>query len=275
MKRFKGNLTENAYRFIRDRILRGELPFGARLSRRVLAGELGISIVPVGDALQRLETDGLVESRPRVGTRVRLPTARAIRGHFVLREALESQSARIFAEKATPAQHDEIRRMAAELDALYAAIAQDPAAAAPADASYRQRLFELHELHMRFHMRVAECTDCDELCRAIEKNQVLVFNWLYDTAFGNQTPPPGWHTELAGALTAGSVDVADAAMRRHTRYRMDELLQRVEPNAGWTKTPAQPLTKRARRRRGRLKRTGSVRNRARVAEPVTAAETIA
>lgn len=277
MKRFKGNLTENAYRFIRDQILRGELPFGARLSRRVLAEELGISIVPVGDALQRLETDGLVESRPRVGTRVRLPTARAIRGHFVLREALESQSARIFAQKATPKQHDEIRQMAEELDAQYAAIAQETPFAPPAPEAeaYRQRLFELHELHMRFHMRVAECTDCDELCRAIEKNQVLVFNWLYDTAFGNQAPPPGWHKELAQALTAGSVEGADAAMRRHTRYRMDELLQRVEPDAGWSRMPAQALTKRTRRRRSRLKSARIEPDQAPAAEPVTAAETIA
>jgi DNA-binding GntR family transcriptional regulator len=54
----------HAYLLIRDRILRGELPFGTGLSRRTLAAEIGIAIVPVGDALQRPESEGLVESRP-------------------------------------------------------------------------------------------------------------------------------------------------------------------------------------------------------------------
>ncbi len=181
MIQLKRNLTEHAYLLVRDRILRGELPFGAGLSRRVLAGEMGISIVPVGDALQRLESEGLVESRPRVGTRVRIPTAQAIRGHYVVREALESQAARMFAATAAPEQRAEILGLAAQLDALFADLPE-------AEAERRERAFEVHRTHMRFHMRVAECTGCDELCRAVERNQVLVFNWLYDAALGG--PPP-------------------------------------------------------------------------------------
>ena len=50
---------------IRDRILKGEIPLGAELSRRKLAAELGMSLLPVAEGLQRLENDELVESRPR------------------------------------------------------------------------------------------------------------------------------------------------------------------------------------------------------------------
>src|SRR5713226_1842843 len=87
------SLSGNAYLVIRDRILAGELPLGASLSRRKLAAELGMSMLPVAEALQRLENDGLVESRPRVGTRVCLPTAGEIRERYEVREALESQAA--------------------------------------------------------------------------------------------------------------------------------------------------------------------------------------
>jgi DNA-binding GntR family transcriptional regulator len=230
VKRSSRNLTEEAYHWIRSGILTGALPFGARLSRRAIAEQLGISIVPVGDALQRLETDGLVESRPRVGTRVRIPTGKAIRGHFILREALETQSARIFAEQATADERDEISTLAKNLDDMYASAGQETETAA-------ERMFEIHKVHMDFHMRVAECTRCDELYQAIEKNQVLVFNWLYDTALGNLAPPPQWHSQLASALVSGDAEVADAAMRRHTRYRMEDLLQRMEPSTGWGKPP--------------------------------------
>ena len=237
---FQGSLTEHAYYSIRDRILRGELPFGAGLSRRVLAEELQISIVPVGDALQRLEGDGLVESRPRVGTRVRIPTAKAIRGHYILREALETQAARIFAEKSSPSEQDEIKRLARELDGFYSVV--------PEGEPSRDKLYEIHKFHMRFHMRIAECTGCDELCQAVEKNQVLVFNWLYDTALGNQQPPAGWHVELAEALISGDPVAADAAMRRHTRYRMEEVLQRMEPYFSATEARLAAFVRRPRRK---------------------------
>jgi DNA-binding GntR family transcriptional regulator len=233
------SLTEKAYFWIRDRILRGELPFGTGLSRRALAEELGISIVPVGDALQRLENDGFVESRPRVGTRVRIPTAKSIRGHFVLREALESQAARIFAETATPGQREEIRRMASQLDGMFALSSGE-------DGLSRELLFKIHKFHMQFHMSIAELADCEELCNAIEKNQVLVFNWFYDTAFGNEPPPPGWHSQLAEALTVGDAEAADAAMRVHTRYRMTDLLQRMESYFGWDEARLATFPRRSR-----------------------------
>jgi DNA-binding GntR family transcriptional regulator len=241
MNTYHGNLTEHAYLLIRDRILRGELPFGTGLSRRALAEDFGISIVPVGDALQRLENDGLVESRPRVGTRVRIPTPKAIRGHYILREALESQAARIFAEKASPNEREEIKQLASQLDEHYTLLATTEGATEPA--------FQSHTLHMRFHMRIAECTGCDELCQAVEKNQVLVFNWLYDTSLGNQQqPPPGWHRELAEALVSGDPEAADAAMRRHTRFRMEEVLQRMEPYFSFTEARLGVFPKRPRRR---------------------------
>ena len=236
---FQGSLTEHAYQTIRDRILRGELPFGAGLSRRVLAEEMQISIVPVGDALQRLESEGLVESRPRVGTRVRIPTAKAIRGHYILREALETQAARIFAEKSSASEREDIQRLAAQLDAQNNCVQESELS--------REKLYEVHKLHLRFHMRIAECTECDELCQAIEKNQVLVFNWLYDTALGNQGPPPGWHAELATALAKGDPQSADAAMRRHTRFRMDEVLQRMEPYFSATESQLATYARRPRR----------------------------
>src|SRR5262250_1089282 len=95
------SLSEQAYYSIRERILKGAIPLGAPLSRRRLAAELGMSLLPVAEALQALEADGLVESRPRVGTRVCLPTAEEIRERYEVREALESQAARLYAVKAT------------------------------------------------------------------------------------------------------------------------------------------------------------------------------
>ena len=220
--------------------MRGELPFGAGLSRRALAEELEISIVPIGDALQRLENDGLVESLPRVGTRVRVPTAKAIRGHYILREALESQAARIFCEKSSAGEREEIRRAALHLDGMYTKLAAEP--------ENRDQAINVHRLHMRFHMRIAECTGCDELCQSIERNQILVFNWLYDSALRDQQSPPAWHSRLADALLTGDPEAADKAMRLHTRHRMEEVLQQLEPYFGFTEARLTVFPKRPRRK---------------------------
>ena len=43
-------------------------------------------------------------------------------------------------------------------------------------------LYAVHSYHSQLHLRIAECTGYRALRQAIEKNQVLVFNWLYDVA---------------------------------------------------------------------------------------------
>src|SRR6202034_2500358 len=91
---------------VRDRIIRGELAIGQVISRRKLATELGMSFLPVTEALIRLENEGLLESRPRAGTRVKVPTRQDVEGHYVMREALETQAAMLFAERAASAASD-------------------------------------------------------------------------------------------------------------------------------------------------------------------------
>src|SRR5437867_6972307 len=110
------SLAAEAYNVVRQRILRGELGLGQPISRRKLAAELGMSFLPVSEALLRLEIEGLLESRPRAGTRVRIPTPQDVRGHYVVREALEIQAARLFSEVATPEERVELMKLAVRVD---------------------------------------------------------------------------------------------------------------------------------------------------------------
>src|SRR5947199_9186746 len=112
------SLAAEAYNVVRQRILRGELVLGQVISRRKLAAELGMSFLPVSEALLRLEVEGLLESRPRAGTRVRIPTREDVRGHYIVREALEVQSAKLFAEVATVEDRTEVQKLAARVDIM-------------------------------------------------------------------------------------------------------------------------------------------------------------
>ena len=207
------------YKNLRMRILSGEIALGSPLSRRQVAAEYGVSIVPVGEALQRLQTEELVESRPRVGTRVRIPTTADVRGHYTVREALETHSARLFAEKASAAERTEILGLAAWLDKGYGRAAKGKLNA--------EEVFELHQGHMRFHMRIAECTGCPALGQAMERNHVLTLNWLYDAATEWLDSPARFHRSLAEALTGTDVAEAGEAMRRHLTFGREELLEKL------------------------------------------------
>ena len=213
------SLSGRAYQQIRDEILSGELSIGDVLSRRRLAKRLNMSFLPVTEALKCLETEGLVESRPRIGTRVRIPNENDIRDRNVIREALESQAARLCAQNITVEEKKQLRTSARHLDEL-----QKMCALEPADSRF---LFSAHTYHMQFHMRIAELGRCPGLCRAIEKEQVLIFNWLYDIAANRRTQPEEFHSALAEALCSGDPLVADAAMRVHVQYGLDQVLERL------------------------------------------------
>lgn len=230
-----GSLTAQAYERIRSAILRGELPLGAPISGRQLAGQLNMSLLPVAHALKQLENDGLVESRPRSGTMVRMPTRQDIRGHYVVREALETQAARLFAEKATTAERGEVQAMAAELDALNADPKRDPQAAS--------------EAHLALHRRIAECAGCPELLRAIEKSHILVLNWLYNSAADFHQSPKRWHRVLAAALAGGDPAAADRKMREHVRFGMEAVLRRLAASNKLADTALRVFTRQPRDRR--------------------------
>jgi DNA-binding GntR family transcriptional regulator len=211
------SLAGRAYTHIRDEILQGTLAVGDILSRRKLADKLNMSFLPITEALQRLEVEGLVESRPRIGTRVRIPTRQDVLDSYIIREALETQAARLCCEKMTSVEREQLTRNAEHLDSLYKA--------SELESEDSRFLFSVHTYHMQFHLRIAEMTGCPGLLKAIEKEQVLIFNWLYDTAAHRKSLPASFHRNLAKALCSSDPMKADEAMRNHVRYGLPDVLE--------------------------------------------------
>ncbi len=74
---------------IRERILSGHLQPGERLRQDVLAGEFGVSSMPVREALRRLQAEALVEFRPCQGASVARLSVAEFEEVFRIREELE------------------------------------------------------------------------------------------------------------------------------------------------------------------------------------------
>ena len=207
------SLAAEAYSVVRQRILRGEIGLGQVISRRKLAAELKMSFLPVSEALLRLEFEGLLESRPRAGTRVRIPSPEDVRGHFVVREALEVQAAMRFTQVATEAERADMLKLAVRVDAL--AMQNDR-------ATYVA-------LHQKLHARIAEYSRCPALLEAIEKTHALASIWFCVMRQPNAEDSPRRHQDLIDALCSGDPAIAADAVRQHIAVGMEHSLEILQP----------------------------------------------
>ena len=83
--------VETIQRELLDRMLRGELEPGKRLRQDALAEELGVSKIPVREALHRLAARGLVTFESNRGAAIPALTAADAEENFTLRQAIEPQ----------------------------------------------------------------------------------------------------------------------------------------------------------------------------------------
>jgi DNA-binding GntR family transcriptional regulator len=198
-------LTQRVYESLRTDIVAGQFAPGDRLVRRALSKRLGVSPMPVTEALYLLELDGLVESRPLYGCRVRPLTIDDLRNDQVLREALECQAARMVAERASD---EELRRLAMEarrLDRLMSGGNPDSKLGM--------------ELHLEFHVKIAELSGstrlADEL-RRVWSRLLMRVNWLKATRY--KQVPDDWHQQLVQVFESRDPAPAEIKMREHAQF---------------------------------------------------------
>lgn len=97
-------VAELALEALRERIVRGDYPEGSPLRQDALAAELGVSRIPVREALRQLEAEGLVTLSPHQGATVSVLSIDEIRELFELRALIESDLLRRATSRLTPAE---------------------------------------------------------------------------------------------------------------------------------------------------------------------------
>lgn len=84
------SLTDQIVVELRRRIIAGELPEGSPLRQEALATELGVSRIPIREAIRQLEAEGFVQSELHKGTIVRALSLAEIQELFDIRIHLET-----------------------------------------------------------------------------------------------------------------------------------------------------------------------------------------
>ncbi len=102
-----GSAEAEAYAYLMQRIRRGVLAPGVRIRAEEVAEEIGMSRMPVREALRRLDSEGLVTLRPNRGAVVTGYEADEILELFEIRSVLEGLAARLAAPRFSAHQRDE------------------------------------------------------------------------------------------------------------------------------------------------------------------------
>ena len=108
IQKFAAPLRQQVLDGLRHAIISGQLAPGARLTERELTEMMGVSRTVVREALRQLETEGLIANIPNKGPVVRTLSLDEARDLYSIRAVLEGFAARLFAEKASQAQLDEL-----------------------------------------------------------------------------------------------------------------------------------------------------------------------
>ena len=198
-------LSRRVYGILRDNIIDGQLKPGERLVRKEIAKRLGVSTIPVIEALYMLEIDGYVENRPLAGCRVRSLTMEDIHDDLMLREALECQVARLCAQNIEPKEGEKLMKLAQQVDRFTRADTTDPSLG--------------NQMHLEFHLELGRLSGCDIFVKMLKKvwfQQYMKFNSLKSIRILDI--PKDWHQLLVRQIMTGDPDTAEQAMRKHVQF---------------------------------------------------------
>jgi DNA-binding GntR family transcriptional regulator len=112
------NLGDKVYEAIRDQIVTCEFAPGSQLGVADLSRQLGVSLTPVRDAINRLMAERLVEDVPRRGYFVARLDPEGITDLLGARRLIELAAVEEGIDRIEPGQLDDMRRLAAEMEQL-------------------------------------------------------------------------------------------------------------------------------------------------------------
>jgi DNA-binding GntR family transcriptional regulator len=197
----RASLSKFVRERIRSQILDGRLKPGARLVEDRLSAELGVSRVPVREALRSLAAEGLVRLAPHRGATVVEVTPETVAELVEVRALLEGQNARLAARRHDP-----------EIVALLRETLAHGNAAAESGTTEA-----LARLNAEFHERLGEASRNSvllDVMRGLRERTSMAF-----AINGRARAREDWkeHAGILEAVIAGDEELASLLAMRHVQ----------------------------------------------------------
>lgn len=200
-----------AYHFLRERILSGHFEAGMRLRPEQIAAEIGVSRMPVREAVRQLDAEGLLTTLPNRGVVVSRLTSDEVVELFEIRASLEGLAARLAIDHVTDdaildLEHLLVQMRRAEQDHLL--------------------WIERHDL---FHAQICALSRRERLCQLAAQLRVQVQPYLRLFTSGERSPElkEFRHEIILDALRDRDRERAEHAVREHVMMNASEIAQCV------------------------------------------------
>ena len=193
--------AQSVAEWLRTGIRRSRFVPGQRLIEADITRATGSSRSKVREALQRLESEGLVQIEEFKGASVRQVTLDEVRQIYRARIALEGISARDFTERASDADK---ARLAALMDELDAAVA---------DAAHDR----FNRLNAEWHGLIIDGAGNPQVAGMLARLAIPIQRMLFESLYSQERLRAAnvGHHEVTRAIISGDGVAAEAAVRRH------------------------------------------------------------
>lgn len=196
---------EYVYQSLRGAIMRGELNPGQRLVIDEIARRLQVSAIPIREALQSLQSEGLVVNAPHVGATVASISQDEVHEVFAIMEGLETVAVREATARLSDAQAQKLAEIVTAMDAAVAD--RDFEAWAAMNGTLHRSIGDVAAMPL-----LQEMTD-----RALSRWERLRRHYFQGVLVPRVEQAQREHRELLTALIARNPDEAERVVRAHNR----------------------------------------------------------
>jgi len=205
------SLAEQVYLHLCNSISSGKFKYGQIINTRKLAEELKVSMMPIREALKRLEMDGVVEIRPRSMCLLRKPTKKTILSAIDVRELLEVHCVRAIYGAIEESRLTDLRKI---IDSMRAVMAKEPI-----------DLKKYIRYDGQFHRTLCDLVDNEFVSKSYkELNIHLNMNYMYDIGIKpNVSQTFIDHVDLVEALARHSPAAVDI-IEKHLKISRKNIL---------------------------------------------------
>jgi DNA-binding GntR family transcriptional regulator len=213
---------EQAYRRLRGELLGHSLLPGDRLSEIPLAARLGVSRIPLREAIDQLASEGLVERVPGLGSRVRSASPKILREIYEMREVLECFTAEKAAGQMSGADLGRLGDLCQEIQAALGEYRRTRTWT----PVLRERLLSAD---VAFHQTIAQAAGNEQIQKEIERLQAVsqLLSYRPDVAQDEMeamTRSAREHLEILEALRRSDGKRARSRITEHIRRACERAL---------------------------------------------------
>ncbi|WP_020578856.1 GntR family transcriptional regulator [Actinopolymorpha alba] len=210
------NLKQEAAKFIRDLILSGEVRPGDRLDQDRIAAELGVSRLPVREALIALESEGMVENIARRGAFVASLEPEDFIDHYRMYGLLSGIAAKRAAQAGSPDVIERLSEIATQMRAT-----TDPR--------------EHDRLNYSFHQAINKAGSSRRLTAVLRmlSNNMPSHFYEYNSEWEYRSQALKEHDEILDAIKRGDGDSAAAAVAKHFNNTGEQTVRMLRSVGFW------------------------------------------